>query len=155
MSVALLLAERFGRLATLVGSRTLVVCGAVSGSAGLAWIASSPHPVPFWSHLMVGTGLFGFGVSVAVSPLTHAAVAAVPATCAGAASGLNHAVVRAAGLVAVALLGSVAAPGVSDVVSADGFQRAMLVCTAIVAVGGVAGTSLLSEQAPGGITADG
>jgi MFS family permease len=155
MSAALLLAERFGRLAALVGTRPLIVAGALLAAAGLAWIAASPHPVPFWSHLMVGTGLFGLGVSVAVSTLTHAAVVAVPATCAGAASGLNHAVVRAAGLVAVSLLGSLAAPGVSDSISAEGFQRAMLVCTAIVAAVGVGGTALLRDRAPGGIEGNG
>ena len=105
MSASLLLAERFGTLAARIGTRPLVVTGAVAAAAGLAWIAASPHPVPFWSRMMVGTGLFGLGLSIAVSTLTHAAVAAVPVTCAGAASGLNHAVVRAAGLAAVALLG--------------------------------------------------
>ena len=155
MSASLLLAERFGTLATRIGTRPLVVTGAVAAAAGLAWIAASPHPVPFWSRMMVGTGLFGLGLSIAVSTLTHAAVAAVPVTCAGAASGLNHAVVRAAGLAAVALLGSVAAPGVSDAISAEGFRRAMLVCTAIVAVGGIVGTVPLRDQAPGGVQASG
>jgi MFS family permease len=154
MSATLLLAERFGKLATIVGTRPLVIAGAVLASVGLGWIAASPHPVPFWSRMMVGTGLFGLGISVAVSTLTHAAVAAVPATCAGAASGLNHAVVRAAGLVAVSLLGSLAAPGVSDSISAEGFQRAMLVCTAIVGAGGIAGTAWLRDHAPGGVTAE-
>jgi MFS family permease len=143
MSAMLLLAERFGRLATVVGSRSLVVTGATCASAGIAWIALSPHPVPLWPHMLVGTAVFGLGVSLAVSTLTHAAVAAVPATCAGTASGLNHAVVRAAGLVAVALLGSIAAPGVSDAISADGFRRAMVAGAAVVGAGGVAGALLL------------
>jgi MFS family permease len=143
MSAMLLLAERFGKLATVAGARALVVSGAVCASAGIAWIALGPHPVPVWSHILVGTAVFGLGVSLAVSTLTHAAVAAVPATCAGTASGLNHAVVRAAGLVAVALLGSIAAPGVSDEISADGFRRAMVMCAAIVGAGGVASAVLL------------
>jgi hypothetical protein len=67
--------------------------------------------------MVVGAGLFGLGISLAVSALTHAAVAAVPETCAGAASGLNHAVVRAAGLAAIPILGSLAAPGLSDAVT--------------------------------------
>jgi hypothetical protein len=107
--------------------------------------------VPFWSGLIAGTGLLGLGLSLAVSALTHAAVAAVPDTCAGAASGLNHAVVRAAGLVSVALLGSIAAPGLSDAVTAEGFQRAMIMCAAVVAAGGVAGAVLLRDEEPGGV----
>jgi MFS family permease len=153
MSVMLLFAERFGKLTAVVGTRPLVVAGAFAASAGIAWMGGSPHPVPFWSHLMVGTALFGLGVSAAVSTLTHAAVAAVPESCAGVASGFNHAVVRAAGLLAVAALGSVAAPGVSDAISAEGFQRAMLTCAAIVAVGALAGTAHLRDDEPGALSA--
>jgi hypothetical protein len=103
----------------------------------------------------MGTGLFGLGISLAASALTHAAVAAVPDTCAGAASGLNHAVVRGAGLIAIALLGSIAAPGLADAVSFEGFQRALLVCAGVVAAGGLVGTALLRDDQPGGIVADG
>jgi hypothetical protein len=150
-SLMLLLAERFGTLTAVVGARPLAVSGSISAALGIGWIGSTPHPVPFWSHLIVGSALFGLGISLAVSALTHAAVAAVPETCAGAASGLNHAVVRAAGLVAVAFLGSLAAPGISDVISAEGFQRSLLTCAAMVAAGGVLGSALLRDAAPGGI----
>ena len=152
MSLMLLFAERLGRLTAPVGTRAMIVAGTLSAAAGIAWMGSASHPLPFWSHIIVGTSVFGLGVSVAVAALTHAAVAAVPDTCAGAASGLNHAVVRAAGLVAVAVLGSIAAPGVSDAVSAEGVQRAMIVCAAVVAVGGVAGGALLRNDEPGGVT---
>jgi MFS family permease len=151
ISVMLFLAEPFGRLTTRVGTRALISAGALSAAAGLYWMASGPHPLPFWSRLIVGTASFGLGISLAVSALTHAAVAAVPETCAGAASGLNHAVVRAAGLIAVALLGSLAAPGVSDAISAEGFSRAMTICAAVVGVGGVLGSVWLRDEEPGGI----
>jgi hypothetical protein len=94
-------------------------------------------------------------VSLAASALTHAAVAAVPDACAGAASGLNHATVRAAGLVAIALLGSLAAPGRSDAISAEGFQRAMTICAVVVATGGIAGSLRLRDEEPGGLTTAG
>ena len=108
------------------------------------------HPVPVWV-LATGCVCFGLGLSIAVSPLTHAAVAAVPESCAGAASALNHASVRAAGLVAVALLGSIAADP-SAVVSADGVRRAIMVCAAIVALGGLTGGLLLRDDEPGGLS---
>jgi hypothetical protein len=149
MSVMLLLAERFARLTTSVGTRWLIVAGALSAGAGIGWIGA--QPLPAWWHIVVGTGVFGFGLSVAVSALTHAAVAGVPESCAGAASGLNHAVVRAAGLASVALLGSIAAPGLSDAVSAEGVRIAMLVCAAVVIGGGVAGGVLLRDDEPGGV----
>ena len=127
--------------------------GALAAALGIGWIGSSPHPVPFWSHLIAGTTIFGFGLSLAVSALTHAAVAGVPEACAGTASGLNHAVVRAAGLVSVALLGSLAAPGMSNSVSVEGVQRALLRCAAVVGAGGALGGAFVRDNEPGGLPA--
>jgi MFS family permease len=155
ISIMLFFAERFGRLTSSFGSRPLIFAGVLSAAAGLGWMASSSHPLPFWSHLIAGTALFGLGVSLAASALTHAAVAAVPDSCAGAASGLNHAVVRGAGLLAIALLGSIAAPGLADAVSFEGFQRGLLVCAGVVATGGVVGTVWLRDDEPGGLGGDG
>jgi MFS family permease len=151
MSVMLFFAEPFGRLAGLIGTRALILAGAIAAAGGIAWMGVSAHPLPFWSHIMLGTGVFGLGLSLAVSALTNAAVAAVPDACAGAASGLNHAVVRGAGLLAVAAVGSISAPGSADAISVEGFQRALLVCAAVVAAGGIGGTLLLSDHEPGGL----
>jgi MFS family permease len=154
MSLMLLLAERFGRLTSAMGTRSLIMIGTVSAAAGIWWMASGPQPVPFWSHIIVGTSLFGLGISLAVSALTNAAVAAVPQTCAGAAAGLHHAVVRAAGVASVALLGSIAAPGLSNAVSAEGVQRGLMICAVVVGTGGVAGGALLRDDEPGGVAGD-
>lgn len=151
VSLMLFLAEPFGRLGTWAGTRALIAAGAGIAASGILWLALAPHPLPFWSHIIAGTALFGLGISVAVSPLTQAAVSAVPEACAGAASGLNHATVRAAGLLAIALLGSIAAPGTTESISAEGFRRAMLICAAIVAVVGVGSALLVRNDAPGGL----
>jgi hypothetical protein len=151
ISIMLLLAERFGRLTSAVGAKPLAIGGALTAGAGIAWIGSAPHPIAFWSHIILGTTVFGLGMSVGVSSLTHAAVAAVPENCAGAASGLNHAVVRTAGLIAVAVLGSVATSGTSDLISAEGFTFALLLCAAIVVAGGIAGSAALRDDEAGGV----
>ena len=152
ISIMLLLAERFGRLTSSIGTKSLVIIGALTAGGGIAWIGSAPHPIPFWSHIIIGTAIFGLGMSVAVSALTHAAVAAVPADCAGAASGLNHAVVRAAGVMAIAVLGSIATGGESEVMSTEGFRHALWLCAVVVAVGGIAGAQLREREA-GGVAA--
>jgi hypothetical protein len=61
--------------------------------------------------------------------------------------------VRIAGLLAVALLGSIAASDASGDVTAEGVKRAMLVCAGVVGVGGVLGSALLRDEEPGGLEA--
>jgi MFS family permease len=151
ISLMLFLAGVFGRLAARTGTRAPILIGTLVAAAGIAWLAIGAHPLTFWSHMVVGTALFGLGVSLAVSALTNAAVAAVPDACAGAASGLNHATVRAAGLVAIALLGSIAAPGAADTVSPEGFTRAMLACAVTVGAIGLLGCLWLRDEEPGGL----
>lgn len=151
VSIMLLLAQPFGDVAARAGTRLLITTGPLIAAAGLFWMATGPHPLPFWTRMLLGTGLFGLGLSLAVSALTHAAVSAVPETCSGAASGLNHATVRVAGVIAIALLGSLAAPG--EAISVEGFQRAMMLCGTIVAIGGVAAGVLVRDEEPGGLEA--
>jgi MFS family permease len=148
----LVLAEPFGRAGAWIGARTLVMAAPLAAAAGVLWIGMGPHPLPFWTHIVTGAALFGLGVAMAVSPLTHAAISSVPEESAGTASGVHHATVRASGLAAVALLGSLAAAG--DAVGAltvDGFRRALLVCAAVIAVAGVLAGSRIIDEAPGGL----
>jgi MFS family permease len=151
MSLMLFFAEPFGRIGARAGTKSLIVIGSAAAAAGALWMAAAPHPLAFWSRIVVGTTLFGFGVSIAVSPLTHAAVSAVPERCAGVASGFNHATVRAAGLLSIALLGFVAGEGQSDDLSLRGFRHALLICGIVVAAGGVGGGLCIRDNEPGGL----
>ncbi|HYB96601.1 MAG TPA: MFS transporter [Vicinamibacterales bacterium] len=153
ISLMLLLAERFSGLTSRLGTKALVIAGALIAASGIAWIATAPDPIPFWSNIIAGTTVFGLGMSLTISGLTNAAIAAVPASCSGAAAGLNHAVVRGTGLIAVATVGSIASPGGSELISAEGFRQAVLVCAAIVAAGSFAGAQLRDGEA-GGVIAE-
>jgi MFS family permease len=155
ISVMLFFAEPFGRAATRFGTRLMIAAGAVIAGAGILWIATGPDPLPFWSRIVAGTSLFGLGLSLTASALTHAAVSAVPEKVAGAASGFNHAVVRAAGLIAVAMLGSLAIDDEAAGISAEGLRRALIVCGVVVAAGGVFGAMRIRDDAPGGLEAEG
>jgi MFS family permease len=150
MSIALVFAPLFGRLAASTGARPFVAISAIIEAAGLAGIGASPHPVPLWA-LAGGAACVGLGLSIAASPLTHGAVASVADAYAGVASALNHASVRVGGLVAVALLGSLAADRAASL-SPAGFQMALLICAAVVAAGGLAASLFLRDREPGGLT---
>ena len=85
----------------------------------------------------------------AVSALTHAAVMAKPADCAGAATWLNHAVVRAAGVMAVAALGSIATPQREEFSRRLGHRVARLVLQATPCVKRTNNRSLPGSDSPG------
>ncbi len=63
----------------------------------------------FWLSVLPGTTLMGLGMALVVSPLSIAIMGSVSQDRVGAASGINNAVSRVAGLIAVAAMGSLAA----------------------------------------------
>ncbi|MGY1633512.1 hypothetical protein ACI784_17570 [Geodermatophilus sp. SYSU D01186] len=79
-------------------------------------------------------------LTLAVAPLTAAALAAVEDRHAGIASGVNNAVARTAGLLAVAFLPVVSGVGASltDPVTLDpAYGTAMLICAGLMVAGGL------------------
>lgn len=153
VSVMLWLAEPFARLLPSWGTRRLVIAGTMAMVAGTIWIGTRAPVALSWPVLLLGSALIGLGLSIAVSALTEAAVSGVPEEFAGVASGLNHAVVRAGGVSAVTVLGSVAAPGLAEAITVEGMQRACLLCGAVVALVGAGGAMKLRDAAPGGVEA--
>jgi MFS family permease len=85
--------------------------------------------------------LFGLGMALTVAPLTSTVLAAAPDRHAGLASGVNNAVARVAGMLAIAALPLIA--GLSGEAYADAslldpaFTTAMFVCSGLLAAGGL------------------
>jgi EmrB/QacA subfamily drug resistance transporter len=98
-----------GRLAHAVGARTLLVAGPVLAGAGFGLMAWRAADGRYWTGAFPGLCVLAIGVGIAVAPLTDAVLGAVPDEYEGAASGINNAVARVAGLLAVALVGFVLA----------------------------------------------
>jgi hypothetical protein len=85
--------------------------------------------------------VFGLGLSLIVAPLTSTVLAAAEARHAGIASGVNNAVARAAGLLAVAIVPLLAGLSGSDYQNpatfASGFRVAVVTCAALLMLGGL------------------
>ncbi|WP_242344895.1 DHA2 family efflux MFS transporter permease subunit [Anaeromyxobacter terrae] len=135
----LVLSPWSGRLAGRVGNRPLMAAGALVAGVGLALLSRAQPGVSYLSGVLPGVATLGVGLGLAVAPLTAAALSAVEAERAGVASGVNNAVARAAGLLAVAVLPLAAGIGPADVASGqltEGFRRAMAISAALCGVGG-------------------
>ncbi|MEO0356969.1 MAG: MFS transporter [Pseudomonadota bacterium] len=104
-----LLSSRVGRLADTYGPRALIAAGAVCATAGYCIVAATAEWIAFWTATMPGMTLVGIGMAAVVAPLSTAVMKSAPDDLAGAASGVNNAVSRIAGLLGVAIAAYLAA----------------------------------------------
>jgi EmrB/QacA subfamily drug resistance transporter len=139
--ITLALSQRSGALADKIGPRVQMSVGPVLVGVGLGLFTLITESGNYLTEVLPGVVVFGFGLAVAVAPLTSTVLAAVPAEHAGMASAVNNDVARAAALIAVALLP--AAGGLTgdayqhkDVFSA-GFHTASLIAGGLCVAGGV------------------
>jgi EmrB/QacA subfamily drug resistance transporter len=146
----LLLSSRAGALSTRTGPRLPMTAGPLlcaAGTALLARIGPDPAYVP---AVLPGLLLFGLGLSATVAPLTVTVLAAVEDRHAGLASGVNNAVARTAGLLAVAVLPVAAGLGGADYADpaqfAPGYRTAMLLAAGLLAAGGVLAWLMVTDE---------
>lgn len=99
-----------------------------------------PH-TSYLADVLPSAVVFGLGLSLTVAPLTATVLASADVRHAGVASGVNNAVARAAGLLAVAGLPVVAGLGQASYHSPaafhSGFSTAMFICAALLVAGSV------------------
>src|SRR5512144_1147646 len=147
----LLLSPRSGRVATRIGPRPQMTVGPVLAGAGLL-LFTRIRTGGYLGEVAPGVVVLGLGLATTVAPLTSTALAAAPTERAGVASAVNNAVARAAGLVAVALLPSLA--GITGTgylqpaVFAAGFRTAMLISAVVCASGGLLAAATLRRERP-------
>lgn len=137
----LLLSARSGALAQRIGPRIPLTVGPLVIAAGLVLMTRVDPGDSYVTGVLPAVIVFGLGLTLVVAPVTSAVLAAADSRHAGIASGINNAVSRVAGLLAVAVLPLIAglsghrfyAPSAMT----HGFHVAMVTCAVLAALGGI------------------
>src|SRR5215469_4021980 len=134
----LTLSARAGALAQRFGPRWLLTIGLTGLALGmLLMMRIGPH-AGYPADVLPAVVIFGLGLSLTVAPLTATVLASADVRHAGVASGVNNAVARAAGLIAVAALpAAVGLTAASYHIPAQfnhGFDVATTVCSVILLI---------------------
>jgi predicted MFS family arabinose efflux permease len=103
------LSKRVGRLADRIGPRLFMGLGPLTAAAGMALMLRLDAQLDYFTDLLPALVVFALGLSATVAPLTATVLSDADEHNAGIASGVNNAIARVAGLLAIAAIGAVVA----------------------------------------------
>jgi hypothetical protein len=135
----LTLSARAGGLAQRIGPRLPMTVGPLLVATGFLLMRRVGPGASYLTDVLPAVVVIGLGLAATVAPLTATVLAAASDEHAGIASGINNAVARVAGLLAISVIPNVAGitgsayldPGLLT----DGFHKAMLISAGLCVVG--------------------
>jgi EmrB/QacA subfamily drug resistance transporter len=137
----LLLSSRSGALAQRIGPRIPLTLGPLIIAAGMLLMTRIARGDSYFASVFPAVVVFGVGLTLVVAPVTATVLAAAEERHSGIASGINNAVSRVAGLLAVAVLPVIAGltgrKFYDPATMAAGFHTAMLATAFLAAAGGI------------------
>lgn len=140
-ALMLALSARAGALAQRIGARLPLTVGPLVIAAGMLLMTTIEPGDAYAPAVLPAVIVYGLGLTLVVAPVTATVLAAADARHSGVASGINNAVARIAGLLAVAVLPLAAGLSGDDFLNpaalADGFRVAMVITAALAAIGGI------------------
>jgi MFS family permease len=145
--VMFFLSPRMGRLSMKHGPRLYMSLGPIVAGLGVLAYTRLPQDLDYWVDVVPALLVFSLGLSMTVAPLTTTVLADAGPGDAGVASGVNNAVARIAGLLAIAVLGILAAGG-GDHLTVHGFHVTMGAVAALLICGGLIGAIGIRNPAP-------
>ena len=142
----IVIAPLAGRASDRWGSRWLIAGGMVLLAVQLAYFSQLSDDATFWV-LLPALVLGGFGMSMTMTPSSAAAMRAVPVEKAGIGSAVLNACRQVGGSTGIALMGAIMASRLTTPPTTasfmDGFERALIVASAIALAGAITAAILI------------